>query len=425
MGKRVGGFSLLSQMFFWGGWAAILSLPMAGVLTGQAPVLQEKEEKIPPSPNRFTFGYNEGFAVESEDGRTRIALEGLVQVTGKAFQKDRGRISEFALRRFRPELSGHFDRNVLFRFEPKFIENEVELEEAWVGLRFEDSGSILRIGRMKAPFNLEEVRSRRHIHFPLFSSLNQFAPAEDHGLFWSKKQEGWEFGLALYNGTGGADTGSSKDIAARAMHTFFDDAERGHFDLGFSLTYGRQNQDVAAKGIDNGAGEQVLRYASGTSLSGTRMRLGLEMVWYQGPWMGQAEAMLIRQRMSQGGVEDTVQFSGAYIDVAYCLTGQAIDFGGVAVSKEKGLFGLPGSWVVAARLSSLRNDGSLRALGMTESGRFSRGIRNLSLGLNWIPSKHFLVRHALVFSSYSDSIDAGGGPHKSEVALMVEWQLHW
>jgi phosphate-selective porin len=421
MGKQVCASSFLSFTIFLGALPGAFS----GTLLGQTPVLREKEEKGQQTSEHFTFGYDEGFAVESADGRTRIAVEGLIQVSGKAFQKDRGRISEFALRRFRPELAGYFDRNVLFRFEPKFTENEVELEEAWVGLRFEDTGSILRIGRMKAPFNLEEVRSRRHIHFPLFSALNQFAPAEDHGLFWSKNKEGWELGLALYNGTGGADTGSSKDIAVRAMHTLFDDEKRGHFDLGLSLTFGRQNQDVATKGIDNGAGEQVLRYASGTSLSGTRIRLGLEAVWYQGPWMGQAEAMVIRQRMAQGGVEDTVQFTGAYVDVAYCLTGQAIDFGGVAVRKEKGLFGLPGSWVVAARLSSLRNDGSLRALGMTEANRFTRGIRNLSLGLNWVPSKHFLVRHALVFSNYSDSIDVGGGPHKSEVALMVEWQLHW
>ncbi|HHI80429.1 MAG TPA: hypothetical protein ENK02_10665 [Planctomycetes bacterium] len=421
MVRRVCALSCLSILFFSG------SFPGFGPesLMAQSPVLQEKPEEGHRSTDRFRLGYNEGFAVESEDGRTRIALEGLIQVTGKLFQRDRGRVSEFALRRFRPELSGYFDRNVLFRFEPKFTENEVELEEAWVGLRFEDTGSILRIGRMKAPFNLEEVRSRRHIHFPLFSMMNQFAPAEDHGLFWSRNKDGWEYALAVYNGTGGSDTGSSKDIAGRVMRNLFDDEERGYFDLGIAMTYGRQNQDVATKGIDNGAGEQVLRYATGTSLSGTRTRLGLEAVWFQGPWMGQAEAMWIRQEMSQGGIQDTVQFSGAYLDVAYALTGQSIDFGGVGVSKEKAFLGLPGSWVLAARLSTLRNDGSLRALGMTETGRFSRRIQNLSLGLNWVPSKHFLVRHSLVFSHYSDSVDTGGGPHKSEVALLVEWQLHW
>ncbi len=417
MGWKTGAFSLMSLVVFFGMGAA--------PLFGQSSISQANGNQGHRSSERFHFSYDEGFAVESEDGRTRIALEGLIQVTGKAFQPDRGRVSEFALRRFRPELYGFFDRNVMFRFEPKFTENEVELEEAWVGLHFEESNSILRIGRMKAPFNLEEVRSRRHIHFPLFSMMNQFAPAEDHGLFWSKKNEGWELGLAIYNGTGGADTGSSKDIAARAMHTLFDDGRKGHFDLGVSLTLGRQNQSVATKGIVNGAGEPVLRYASGTSLSGNRMRLGLEAVWFQGPWMGQAEAMLIRQRMSQSGVEDTVQFSGAYLDVAYSLSGLPIDFGGVAVSKEKGLFGLPGSWVLAARLSTLRNDGSLQALGMTEANRFSGKITNLSLGLNWVPSKHFLVRNAIVFSKYSDSIDVGGGPHNSEIALMVEWQLHW
>jgi hypothetical protein len=114
---------------------------------------------------------------------------------------------------------GELYERYLFHVEPNFSEDDVELEEAWFGADLGTGGPRLMFGRMKEPFSLEEMLPRRHIDFPGFSILDQFAPAEDHGvtLLGGSRDAPWEYGAAFYNGTGGEDLNSDKDIAARLV----------------------------------------------------------------------------------------------------------------------------------------------------------------------------------------------------------------
>jgi phosphate-selective porin O/P len=169
-----------------------------------------------------TADYDHGFRIISADGRNELIIEGLIQVVGRA-DGARDPSSDFVLKRIRPEFSGRIDEHYLFKFEPNFTEHEVELEEAWAGMELWEGAAVLRVGRMKAPFGLEEVRSRRNIDFPVFSIINQFSPAEDHGVFpYGLTQSGrLEWNTAVYNGTGAGDTGANKDVAGRLMvHPF-------------------------------------------------------------------------------------------------------------------------------------------------------------------------------------------------------------
>jgi phosphate-selective porin len=390
------------------------------------PVLAQ--ERPDSQASAWETGYDGGFFLRSQDRRNELVLEGLFQADFVAFTRDQVRTSEFFVKRMRPELAGRFDDFLRFRIEPNFTEDEVELEEAWVGAE-PAADTMLRIGRMKAPFGLEEVRSRRHIDFPRFSILNQFSPAEDHGVFLNGLAfaSALEYGAAVYNGTGGADTNGSKDVAARVMlHPFVARETSGlcKLQLGIAATFGVQDEDVSGSSITNESGQPVLTFAPGARLDGRRSRLGLELAWFDGPWMAQAEGLLVRQDMSQGGVTRAVQFRGAYLDVGFVLTGEDKSFAGVNPRRPVGGGGA-GAFVLAARVAQLDCDSALDEAGLVEPGTFTRRIRSASIGINWILSAHALVRHAYVHSFYDDDVTIGGQQFDHEGALMIEWQVHF
>jgi phosphate-selective porin OprO/OprP len=390
-----------------------------------APRLRAQE----PSP--ASVGYDGGFFLRSRDGAAELRVEGLFQTVFGVFDDERDPSTDVELKRMRPELSGRIDE-LEFRLEPKFTEDDVELEEAWLATRLGRGDALLMIGRMKAPFGLEEVRSRRHIDFPRFSIVNQLSPAEDHGLFLNGTSAArvFEYGLAAYDGSGNSDTTSSKDVAARLMVHPFRTGAGGALEnlgLGAAATLGTQDEDVGGSAIENETGLPVVLFAPGTELDGRRARLGLEAAWFRGPWFAQAELALVEQEMSSSAAEEEVRFSGGYLTLSRALTGEAKTFGGVVPDEPFRFDTLAGrgAFVLALRISELHLDEALAAPGWTEPGTFTDRIRTFSLGLNWIPNRHVIVRNALVLTRYADEVALDEGATDREAAFLLEFQLHF
>jgi phosphate-selective porin OprO/OprP len=386
----------------------------------------------PPAPGSSPAG--EKFRLASADGRNALELGALVQVLGRLSDDARDPQAEFDLKRVRPEISGQLAGGLAFNLEPNFGADEVELEEAWIGPRLLGGRATLHLGRMKAPFGLEEVRSRRHIDFPSFSIVNQLEPAEDHGAFLNGRtaSERWEYGLALYNGTGGADTNGSKDLALRLMaHPFAGGAgEAGaaleNLQVGLAATFGVQDESVAGEAIQNETKLDVVPFASDARLDGSRERLGAELAWFRGPWFLQGEYLGVAQEMSSGAGDEDVLFHGGYLTLARVLTGESKSFRGV-VPAEPFDFATGagrGAWVLAARYSILSLDEDLEAA-LVVPGGFTGRIQTGSVALNWIPNEHAIVRTAVVGSFYDGDVQLDTGSGDREAALLVEFQLHY
>ena len=371
-----------------------------------------------------------GFRLESADG-SRLELGALVQVLGRWSDDARDPTAQLDLKRVRPEISGELAGSLAFNLEPNFSEDEVELEEAWVGPRIFGGHATLHLGRMKAPFNLEEVRSRRHIDFPFFSIVNQLAPAEDNGIFlYGKSADGrHEYGFALYNGTGAADTNPSKDVAARWMLHPFADAETSrlaHLQFGLAGTLGSQDEAVGLDALKNETRLDIVPFADDARLDGTRERLGLELAWFDGPWFLQGEYLGMRQEMSSGAGDERVLIHGGYLTLARVLTGESKSFGGVspAAPHDFATGTGRGAWTLAVRYSVLNLDDDLEAA-LVETGSFTDQVHTGSLGLNWTPNAHALVRTAVVGSFYEGDIRLDTGSGDREAALLLEFQLHY
>jgi phosphate-selective porin len=381
------------------------------------------DASAPPPPEKFR--------IATADGANELELGALVQVLARVSDDARDPQSEFDLKRVRPEFSGRVAGGLAFNLEPNFSEDEVELEEAWIGPELFDRHATLHLGRMKAPFSLEEVRSRRYIDFPFFSIVNQLVPAEDHGAFLigTSADEHWEYGLALYNGTGGDDTNGSKDVALRLMAHPFVDAEGAalqNLQVGIAGTAGVQDEDVGDETIDNETQLPVVFFAADARLSGPRERAGLELAWFRGPWFAQAEYLGLEQEMAGAGGHEDVHLHGGYVTLARVLTGEAKTFGSVLpadpfdFASGKGR----GAWVLAARYSILNIDDDLEA-DLVVPGTFTDQIHTGSVALNWIPNAHAIVRTAVVGSFYEGDVQLDTGSGDREAALLVEFQLHY
>ena len=373
-----------------------------------------------------------GPRIASADGRNELVFEGLFQVTGTWAESGRDPRQDFGLKRMRPEFAGRFVDTLRFRLEPNFSEAEVELEEAWVGVDILGGDALLLAGRMKVPFGLEEVRSRRHINFPGFSILNQFSPAEDHGLFLIGRSPSrlWEYGASLTNGTGAEDTSSSKDLAARIMaHPFAAQPASiwRNLQFGVAATFGTQFDAPGGFAVENAAGQDVIKMAPGTRLAGERQRLGLEVAWFRGPWFLQAEHVNVEQDMTGAAGSDAVRFEGSYLELAHVLTGERKTFAGVVpdLPFDPASGAGRGAWVLAARYSDLHSDSSLESAGLALPGTYTDNIRSASLALNWVMNRHMVLRHAYVHSFYTDDVSAGGRVQDDEGALLLELQLHF
>ena len=308
-------------------------------------------------------GYDNGFFIESGDGRGRFTLQGLMQVYGTFFEPGlEGRNSEFDLRRARLEFGGVFDETYRFLVETKFTADELELEEAWIGADLAANGPRLILGRMKEPFSLEEMLPRKHVDFPKFSILNQFAPAEDHGvtLIGGSLPGPVEYGLADYNSTGGEDLNSDKDVAGRFVVRRWSagGGALAGLQVGVAAAYGTQNQAIDGAELRTEARVPFLTFEPLAELHGDRTRLGLEGAWLNGPFALLAEVVRIDEDAEGAGGAAELSTDAWYVAASWVLTGEDKTFRGVRPGGPfvpgRGRSGCgSGAWQLAARYSEL------------------------------------------------------------------------
>jgi len=373
-------------------------------------------------------GYDEGFFLRSADGRHELTLGGLFQIDALYYGAERDPETDFVLRKMRLELGFRVEERLIGTLETNFQADGVELDEAWVGFEGDAGRQRWMFGRMKAPFGLEELRGRKRVELPRYSLLNQFSPAEDHGVFVDGRSASgaWEYGAALYNGSGDADSNSSKDVALRAMwHPFAgrSDSAWEHLQLGLAGTAGSQQGDAAQHPVENELGREAVRFAPGTSLEDSRTRLGFELAWFRGPWFVQAEALWLEQELEQGASAERGSIQGAYVSVTHVLTGEDKTYAGIAPREPYDIASSTGggAWAVVARCAQLDLDDDFATFALP--GSFTDRIQCFALGLDWIANRHLLVRNAWFHTRYADELALDDGSSDHEDSLVVELQV--
>jgi phosphate-selective porin OprO/OprP len=407
-------------------------LARISVLAFLAQALPAQETAPAPQP---LVGYDDGFFARTADGSARLTLGGLLQVNGNFFEPDLGgRESEFFLRRMRFEIGGAFDERYLFNVEPKFTEDDVDLEEAWIGADLAEGGPRLYLGRMKEPFSLEELIPLKHIDLVNLSLLNQFVPAEQNGAtLYGRTPDGRiEYGAAYYTGDGTDDIDSERGGAARCvLHPFAtaEDSPLRGFQVGVASTLGRAGQDISGDELITEARVQFLSFEPGSSLDGRRWRAGAEAAWLRGPFALYGEGMISRQEMEGASGEENVAIDGLTVATSYVLTGEEKTFRGVRPRRPfrpgGGEGHGAGAFQVAARFSLLTLDDDLVDAGIVAASSYPRHVRSVEAGLNWYATYHARVKLHYLRTEYGRDIVIGGDERGSEDAILVQFQLNF
>lgn len=361
-----------------------------------------------PPKGGIEAGYDEGFYLKGKDAK--FTVEGLMQTNATAFERGAAHDSEFILRRMRLDFSGEFFDRWLFHFEPNFKADGVEMEEAWVGLQAGDHRFMF--GRMKEPFELEEMSSTRHLDPINFSILNQFAPSEDHGITVFGSFGILEYGAGFYNGTGGDDTNSDKDGALRlVLHPW-----RG-LQFGGSATLGREKIDIGREEIKNEARVAWAEYVPGTEVDGKRTRWDAEAAFLEGPFALTSDVLYMREELN----DTPVRLAGGYVQASYVLTGEAKTFHGV--KPEHPFLRDPdiGAWQLVGRWSRLRLDDDFIPFLTAFPGR----IDSLTFGINWYANDFATIKLNYLHTEYRERIVVNGNAHDNEDALLFQFQVQF
>lgn len=376
--------------------------------------LAQEPETKPENPADWNAGYDGGFFIAGE--HARFTFEGLLQVNASIFGSGSPHESEFFLRRLRLEFSGEFYERWLYHIEPKFSADGLDLEEAWVGAQLDTHRFMF--GRMKEPFSFEEMASVRHMDMINFSILNQFVPAEDHGITILGSFDILEYGVGFYNGTGGDDTNGDKDVALRLVAHPWEGLQ-----FGGAATWGRQDTDLGGEELKTEARVAWGEFVPGAELDGDRWRLGAEAAFLEGPFAATAELMTIRQEISGAETEMT----GGYVQASYVLTGEGKAWKGDPVRAWKGVTPARpflkepdlGAWQLVARWSRLSLDDELGPLLTNDP----ETVDSYTFGVNWYANEFVKVKLNYLRTIYEDSIVIDGDSHDSEDAVLLQFQV--
>ena len=388
-----------------------------------------------PPAAQAAGGEEDGIFLRSADGAEELRIGTLFQVNANLFESGLAdRDTELLLRKMRLEFEGRIDRIFRFNFEPNFAEDEVELEEAWVGADLGDD-TLLMLGRMKEPFSLEEMSPTKHHDFVNFSLLSQFVPKEDHGvtLFGSAFEERLAYGAAIYNGTGGDELNSDKDVAGRLVWKPFagsDDEAVNGLQFGGSATYGVAEQAIGMHELKTEARVPFLSYLPGSMLDGRRVRLGAEAAWLSGPFGFNGEIIRVEEMAAGAGGRGNVVTTGWYAAATWVVTGEEKTFEGVWParpvfrSEEQGASGT-GALQLAFRASELRLGDALAGLGLVAPASHPGEVRSYDLGLNWYLTYHARMKLHFLHTRYGRDIPFGGDVRGSENAVLLQFQINF
>ena len=236
---------------------------------------------------------SKGFAISSPDGSWRFRLGGYAQADSKTFIDDNKpaalgasnpliQADNFNLRRARLVISGSYSRFLDFYVAPEFsgygsslagssvngLSNaapafSTSLYDAYADVRFAPF-LVLRGGKFKSPFGLEQLQSITDMTFLVRSLATDLVPNRDVGfMFWGNVLDRFTYQAAILNGSldlnGSKGDGSAHDgrtfMARLFAMPFAKDGPEALTGLGFGLAMSTGHQDpVYSKGAVIGTG---------------------------------------------------------------------------------------------------------------------------------------------------------------------------
>jgi phosphate-selective porin OprO and OprP len=363
-------------------------------------------------------GWNDGFYLQSGDGKHKLRFGAIIQFEGRIFfaDEDDPRTDQWTFRSLRPELAGTLFGRFDFRLMPDFAGGRLSVQDAYVDLRATDAVR-LRFGKFKVPFGLERLQSETTTLFAERGLPSQLAPNRDLGIqvFGDLAGGAFSYQVGAFNGvadggSGDGDVSDDKELAARIFVKPFAKlspllAELG---VGAAVTYGDKQGTLAVTDLPSfrtSAQASFFAYKTGNALmeatiaAGAHYRASAQANYFAGPVGALAEYVYSSQKIVLGGNHERINSDAWQVAAQWVLTGEKATWKGVSPAKPldpgKGQWG---AFDLVARVGQLRFlDGDLFEQGFADPTRAARRATSAGVGLDWFPNRS--IRFVLDFES--------------------------
>jgi phosphate-selective porin OprO/OprP len=267
----------------------------------------------------------------------------------------------------------------------------------------------VRVGKFKAPVDLERLQSASDIVFAERALATNLAPNRDVGLQVSGDISTGTFAYAagIFNGVpdlgnGDGDVTDAKDFVGRIFLQPFKRGSLAGLGFGVSGSTGIERGNTAAPQLASyrTAGQQTwFRYLSSTTTpvnnvfaDGTRQRVAPQAYWYSGPLGVHGEYIVSWQEVKRPNFENVkLQHSAWQATGSYFLTGEKNGWRSVTPKKPfDPAAGTFGAVEVAARYSELSVDDATFPTFANPAITPSKA-KAWAVGLNWYLAKGIKV----------------------------------
>lgn len=390
-----------------------------------APAAQPQGPGVQPPLAVVQANAQDGFLIESIDGRNKLRIGGYIDFDGRFFTDDEraqqnwgtGAANTFYVRHARPELTGTvddiFDFRLLAEFAPTATANTngytqaPVLLDAYVATRI-DPGFVITVGQFKSPVGLEYLQYTPYNEFVELGLASQLVPGRDEGVQLSGKLASGIifYQLGIFNGgvDGTAnvynDTNSGKDGEGRIIFSPFVLSGidwLSNLNVGIAGTYGKEFGAAAATtdalpSFKTTSQLTFFTYNATAFAKGEHTRYSPQLYWSAGPVFTLDEYVVSKQKVDVGANDSYVTNKAYQIEVGAVLTGEKASYNGVVPSSPISKGGW-GAWEVVGRLNHLEVGNQAFVNNVDAAANTSaRDATAYALGVNWYLNRNIKLQ---------------------------------
>jgi len=332
--------------------------------------------------------FSHGLKFQSDDKAFKIGVGGRIMndwawLSADNALKDEDTVwkSGTEFRRARLYIGGHIYSNIKFKAQFDFAGGKAKAKDLYIALTKIPGIGMIKTGRFKQPFGLEELTSSKYITFIERSmTMEAFAPSRQSGIMigstaWDKRLT-WHISTFRKTNGYGKDYGDNDMNYAIRVTVVPYKEDKNIIHLGASYVVLKPNGDSYRSESRPEMHLAPKRLADTGSISSDNVNLlGLEAAAVFGPFSAQAE--YVKADVSALDGSDP-SFSGYYAYVSYFVTGESRHYkkGVFKRVSPKGNFGVDGAGAVeiAVRYSNLD---------LNDAGISGNEVDTTTVGLNW------------------------------------------
>lgn len=392
-----------------------------------------------------------GIGVQSADGRNSIQLMGRLHMDYRQYS-DGGVAAasdpftdKLDIRRARLGARGQIDKDWKFEVQGTYGgDNGMGDTSTSLDIAFLDyaanPAAMVRFGKFKMPFSLEQLTSSNNIDFMERSFANQnegeYVPAKETGVMvHGSPMDGTSYGLALSRGRGNKSSQyDGNDFIGRGTVNVAKLMGREdivtHLGLGYSSGTVISGTSYASARDESRGVNGFFNGTETVSAGSSRNRSDIEYAIAYGPYKVQGEFFGIKYDNTSAGSKE-VKLN--YNEILWNITGESHNysnsngtFGWVKPNKKFSLSGGGlGAWQVGIRYSELDGSDFTRATGRTDKAT------GITYGLNWIVNDNvrFMLNYVEtkfdtpVLVSTSGAAGSSGASIDKVKAIMLRSQI--